>query len=173
MQDFKLDIEVKVTAKPVNPKVGTTQRGPYERNLFVVHGSRKIHYVGEKADIATLVDNAVTIASKEFLQGLEMPRIVQVLPYDTLAATSVNLNANIDNQGVSTAFSVDYGTTPALGSNQVGAASPDTSADDADQDVVVALSGLTAETQYYYRFKIVSATGTHYSELKTFTTPAS
>lgn len=172
MQDFVLDVEVKVTAKPVSPKVGTTQRGPYERNLFVVQDRKKVKYAGEKGDIAGLVSDAVSVATQEFLQGSEMPKIVAVLAPDTILTTSANMNANIDNQGVSTAYSVDYGTTPALGSNQVGASSPDASADDADQDVVVALSGLTADTQYYYRWKIVSATGTVYSDLKTFTTAA-
>ena len=174
MQDFVLDIEVKVTAKPVSPKVGITQRGPYERNLFVVHGSKKVRYAGDKTDIAGLVDDAVSIATKEFLQGDEMPKIVAVADEDTITAAAANLNATIDNQGVSTAFSADYRTSPDnLGSNQVGTSSPDASADDSDTAIVIPLSGLSADTQYYYRIKIVSATGTAYSELKSFKTAAS
>ena len=170
MEDFKLDIEVKVTVKPVSPKVGLTQRGPYERNLFVVQESKKVHYVGAKADVATLVANAMTVASKEYLQGLQMPKIVAVAAESTITAAAANLNATIDNQGVSTAFSADYGLTPALGSNQAGTSTPDASANGTDVAIVVPLSGLTANTQYYYRIKIVSATGTVYSELKSFKT---
>ena len=172
MQDFKLDIEVKVTVKPVSPKLGLTQRGPYERNLFVVQESKKVHYVGDKADVATLVADAMSVATQEFLQGDEMPKIVAVAAEDTITTVAANLNATIDNQGVSTAFSADYGLTPALGSNQAGTSTPDASADDSDTAIVIPLSGLTAGKQYYYRIKIVSATGTVYSELKSFQTLA-
>ena len=173
MDDFKLDIEVKVTVKPVSPKVGTTKRGPYERNLFVVRESKKVHYVGDKADVAGFVAAAVNVASQEFLEGLEMPKILSVDPLDTLAATAVNLNATGDNIGVSCAHSVDYGVTTALGSNQAGTApQPDVSNESTDTAYVFALTGLTASTQYYYRVKMITATGTVYSELKTFTTPA-
>lgn len=172
MDDFKLDIEVKVTVKPVSPKVGTTQRGPYERNLFVVRETKKVHYVGDKADVAGFVAAAVNVASQTFLEGLEMPRIVSVDPLDTLIATAVNLNATGDNQGVSTTPTAEYGITTALGTPQASTVTPDASADDTDTAYVFAVTGLTAETKYYYRIKLVSATGTVYSELKTFTTPA-
>lgn len=172
MDDFKLDIEVKVTVKPVSPKVGTAQRGPYERNLFVVRETKKVHYVGAKTDVAGLVAAAVNVASQDFLEGLEMPKIVSVDPYSTLAATAVDLNATIDNQGVSTVPTAEYGVTTALGSSQASTVTPDASADDSDTAVEFALTGLTASTQYYYRVKLVSATGTVFSELKTFTTPA-
>jgi phosphodiesterase/alkaline phosphatase D-like protein len=172
MQDFVLDVEVKVTAKPVSPKTGITQRGPYERNLFVVQDRKKVKYTGDKADIAGFVEDAVSVATQEYLQGLQMPKIVVVSAEDTITAAAANLNATIDNQGVSTAFSADYGTTPALGSNQAGTSTPDTSANGTDTAIVVPLSGLSANTQYYYRIKLVSATGTVYSELKSFKTLA-
>jgi len=172
MDDFKLNIEVKVTVKPVNPKVGTTQRGPYERNLFVVRESKNVHYVGDKTDVAGFVTAAIGAASKEYLAGLEMPKILSVDPLDTLAATSVNLNATGDNIGVSTTPTAEYGTTDALGSSQASTVTPDASDDATDTAYVFALTGLTASTQYYYRIKMVSATGTIFSELKTFTTPA-
>jgi len=172
MDDFIIDIEVKATVKPVNPKVGLTQRGPYERNLFVVRESKKVHYVGDKTDVAGFVTDALSVATQEFLQGDEMPKIVAVAAEDTITSSAANLNATIDNQGVSTAFSADYGTTPALGTNQAGTSTPDISADDSDTAIVIPLTGLDADTQYYYRIKIVSATGTVYSELKSFKTAA-
>ena len=73
MQDFILDIEVKVTAKPVNAKVGTTQRGPYERNLFVVRESVKKSYTGLKGDIATMAANAVKPISQQWPLGVAPP----------------------------------------------------------------------------------------------------
>ncbi len=172
MDDFKLDIEVKVTVKPVSPKVGTLKRGPYERNLFVVRESKKVHYVGSKEDVAGFVAAAVDLASKEYLKGLEMPKILSVDPLDTLAATAVNLNATGDNIGVSTVPTAEYGITSALGSSQASTVTPDASNESTDTAYVFALTGLTASTQYYYRIKLVSATGTVYSELKTFTTPS-
>ena len=172
MDDFKLYIEVKVTVKPVNPKVGSTQRGPYERNLFVVRESKDAHYVGDKTDIAALVALAVPVIARQWELGDEPPEIVSVDPYSTLAATAVDLNATIDNQGVSTVPTAEYGVTKELGSSQASTVTPDASADDSDTAVEFALTGLTAATQYYYRIKIVSADGTKFSELKTFTTPA-
>lgn len=172
MQDFKLDIVVKVVVKPVSPKVGTTQRGPYERNLFVVSETKKVHYVGEKGDVAGFVAAAVTVAGKEYLAGLQMPKVVSVDPMGTIAATTAVVNATGDNQGVSTAPTVEYGVTSELGSSQASTVTPDVSANGTDTAYIFNLTGLTASTKYYYRIKMVSATGTVYSELKSFTTPA-
>jgi hypothetical protein len=172
MNDFKLDIEVKVTVKPVSPKVVTTQRGPYERNLFVVRESKKVHYVGGKTDVATFVTNALKVAGKESLVGLDMPKVVSVDPYDTLAATTVNINATGDNQGVSTVPTCEYGTTKTIETSQAASTTPDATEDGSDTAYVFALTELTAETKYYYRIKLASSTGTSYSELKSFTTPA-
>ena len=95
MNDFILDIEVKVTAKPVNAKVGTTQRGPYERNLFVVRESVKKSYVGDKADIAIMVVDAIKPLSQQWPLGVAPPVINYVAAPSSLLATSATLNANV------------------------------------------------------------------------------
>jgi len=95
MQDFILDIEVKVTAKPVNAKVGTTQRGPYERNLFVVRESVKKSYTGLKGDIATMAANAVKPISQQWPLGVAPPAINTITGANPLAATTATLNANV------------------------------------------------------------------------------
>lgn len=173
MADFILDVEVKVTAKPVNPKTGTSRRGPYERNLFVVRESKKVgHYNVAKSAVATLVANGMAAVAQQQALGNLPPKVVGILPMGTIAATTAQVNATGDNQGVSTAPTCEYGTTEALGSSQASTVTPDASADGTDTDYVFNLTGLTAETKYYYRIKLVSVDGTVYSELKSFTTPA-
>lgn len=172
MPDFKLDIEVKVTAKPVSPKTGSTQRGPYERNLFVVHESKKVGlYNAAKADVATLVANAMSAIADQASLDVTLPK-VSVAAIGAVAATTAAINGRGDNQGVSTAPTCEYGVTEALGSSQAATVTPDASADGTDTDYAFALTGLTASTKYYYRLKVVSTSGTGWSELKSFTTPA-
>jgi phosphodiesterase/alkaline phosphatase D-like protein len=168
MDDFKLNIEVKVTVKPVNPKLGTTQRGPYERNLFVVSESKNSHYVGAKTDVATLVANAIKVISREWDLASGEPPIVNTKTVDNILDTSANVNAGVDDQGVSTVVTCEYGITKDLGSSTAATESPLTG--DAMTDVNIPLTGLTASSQYYYRIKAVSTAGTIYSELKTFIT---
>ena len=173
MGDFKLDIEVKVTVKPVNPKTGTQQRSHWERNLYVVKESKSTLYHNvSKSDIATLVSNAMPVIAEQQVLGLKPPKVVGVLPMGTIAATTAVVNAIGDNQGVSTAPTCEYGTTNALGSSQAATVTPDVSADGTDTDYIFNLTGLTASTKYYYRIKVVSTSGTQYGPLKSFTTTA-
>ncbi len=173
MGDFKLDIEVKVTVKPVNPKVGTTKRGPWERNLYVVQEKKSVLYHNvAKADVATLVSNAVPVIAEQQAIGLKPPKIVGVLPDGAIADTTAVLNATGDNQGVSTAPTCEYGTTVELGTSQASTVTPDVSADGTDTDYIFNLTGLTASTKYYWRAKVVSTSGTQYGPLRSFTTTA-
>jgi hypothetical protein len=170
MDDYKLNIEVKVTVKPMSTKVGTAQRGPYERNMFVIQGQTTAKYVGSKTDIATFAEKAGLVATGKQLTGLKMPEVVAVNPVTNLLTTSAYVNAVGDNQGVSTAPVCLYGTTPALGSTKAAQTTPDVSANGTDTAYEFRLTGLTAGTKYYYRIRMVSSTGTAYSELKSFTT---
>lgn len=173
MGDFKLDIEVKVTVKPVNPKVGTTKRGPWERNLYIVKETKSVMYHNvDKADVATLVSNAMPVVAEQQAIGLKPPKIVGTLPDGVIADTTAALNATGDNQGVSTVPTCEYGVTEALGTSQASTVTPDVSADGTDTDYAFALTGLTAETKYYWRAKVVSTDGTQYGPLRTFTTTA-
>ena len=173
MGDFKLDIEVKVTVKPVNPKVGTEKRGPWEKNMFVVRESKSVlHHNVDKADVATLVANAMPVVAEQQALGVKPPKVVGNLADGAIAATTAVLHALGDNQGVSTVPTCEYGTTIALGSSQASGVTPDVSADGTDVDYTFSLTGLTASTKYYWRAKVVSASGTQYGPLRTFTTPA-
>lgn len=173
MPDFKLDITVSVSVKPVNPKVGTTQRGPWERNLYVVKETKSVLYHNvDAADVAALVPIAVDSIARQTAAGLTPPQVVGTLPDGTIAATTAALSATGDNQGVSTVPTCEYGLTEALGTSQASTVTPDASADGTDTDYDFALTGLTASTKYYWRVKLVSASGTSYGPLRTFTTPA-
>jgi hypothetical protein len=171
MGDFKLDIEVKVTVKPVDPKVGTTQRGPWERNLYIVKENKSTLYHNvDKATVAALIPNAVAAIAEQQALGVKPPKVVGVLPDGIPSATTISLAVTGDNQGVSTVPTCEYGTTTALGTSQAATVSPDVSADGTNVDYAFNLTGLTASTKYYWRAKVVSASGTQYGPLRSFTT---
>lgn len=173
MGDFKLDISVKVTVKPVDPKVGTAKRGPWERNLYVISEQKSAMVFNvAKADVATMVENAMPVIAEQQALDVKPPKIVGVLPLGTLAATTCVVNATGNNQGVSTVPTCEYGVTDALGSSQASTVTPDVSVVGTLTNYIFNLTGLTAETKYYYRAKVVSASGTQFGPLKTFTTPA-
>jgi hypothetical protein len=170
MDDFKLDIEVKVTVKPVSPKTGTTQRGPYERNLFVVQQSLKKHYVGAKTDVAAMVVDALAVLGVQQPLGTLPPEVLSVQAETPVSSTAFTTNAVCHDHNQSTTVTCEYGTTPALGSSQAATQSPISG--DSAQAVTCALTGLTAETKYYYRIKVSAGGEDRYSELKAYTTPA-
>lgn len=173
MPDFKLDITVSVSVKPVNPKVGTTRRGPWERNLYVVKETKSVLYHNvDAADVAALVPNAVAAIAEQQALGVKPPQVVGILPDGVIATTTAALNATGNNQGVSTVPTCEYGTTTELGSSQASTVTPDASVIGTLTDYAFALTGLTLSTKYYWRVKMVSASGTSYGPLKSFTTPA-
>lgn len=171
MGDFKLDIEVKVTVKPVNPKTGDTQRGPWERNLFVVSEKlSKMYYNGAKGDIATMVTNAIKPITVQQPLGTVPPEVTSVGAETPVSATAFTVNGTVHDHNQSTVVTCEYGTTDALGSSQAASQSPISG--DSDQAVTMALTGLTASTKYYYRIKAVGGGQTRWSQLKAYTTPA-
>lgn len=170
MNDYILDIEVKVTVKPVNPKTGTTQRGPYERNLFVVQQSLKKHYVGDKTDVAAMVANALEPIGRQWPLGTEPPEVTGVAPVTPVSTTAFTVNGTVHDHNQSTVVTCEYGTTTALGSSQAATESPISG--DSNQTVTMPLTSLTADTKYYYRIKAVGGGQTRYSELRAYTTPA-
>jgi len=86
----------------------------------------------------------------------------------SLVHNSVQLNATVYSQNVSTAVAFQYGTTPALGSTTPATVTPVQNEDPVASTLVVA--GLTPETKYYYRVRCVSATKTTYGLIKSFIT---
>lgn len=171
--DFKLDIVVSVSVKPVNPKVGTTQRGPWERNLYVVKETKSVLlHNAAAADVAALIPNAVAAIAEQQAMGVKPPKIVGIVTEGIPTATACDLVVTGNNQGVSTAPTCEYGVTTALGSSQASTVTPDASVIGTLTDYAFALTGLTASTKYYWRAKVVSASGTSYGPLRSFTTPA-
>ena len=165
-QDFVLITEVKITAKPVTPKTGLTQRGPYERNQFVATESVKSFYYGDKGDIATLASNAVLVPSRQWALSSNDPAQGYAIEPINTGSTSALLRGMVHDHGVSTVVTFEYGTTTALGTSATATQSP--LSGDAYTLVSKAVSGLTEGTQYYYRVKMVSGGVTVYSAVKSF-----
>ena len=167
MNDFKLDIEVKVVVKPLSPKVGEEKRGPWERNMFLLSEKSTSHYVGEKADITTLAANAAKVLSRQWaLSSNEAPQVLieDAVPY----GVTCHMKGKVHSHGVSTVVSFEYGLTTAMGTSIAATQSPVST--DAWIAVSRSVSGLTAETNYYYRVKCISDGVTIYSPLRRFKT---
>lgn len=159
MQDFILDIEVKVTAKPVNAKVGTTQRGPYERNLFVVRESSKVSYTGLKGDIAGLVSNAVKPISRQWQLGETPPTINGVQAPTSVTATGATLNANITDGVVATFATIAAALVVAATAGTITRPSGDFLADGFREGMSIDTTGFTnAGNNSTWVIKSVTAT---------------
>ncbi|MDA3806313.1 MAG: hypothetical protein PF440_00225 [Thiomicrorhabdus sp.] len=138
------------------------------RNMFVVRESQNSHYVGAKTDVATLAANAVKVISREWDLASGEPPTVYANAASLILDTTATVTGVVDDQGVSTAVTCEYGITAALGTSQAADESP--LSGDAATAVTCPLTGLSASTKYYYRIKAVSTAGTLYSELKAFST---
>lgn len=173
MADFKLDIEFKITAKPLTPKTGLGIRGPLERNMFVVtQRLTRFLYGAAKADIATLVSNAALIPSRSWALSATEPVECITLPASTITAAAYTLNGSVHPHATSTAISFDHGTTIALGTNNAAALGTPSTADAWTAFSYTRSSGVTASTQYYFRVKVVQGSLTLYGQILTFKTPA-
>ena len=168
MQDFILEAEVKITAKPVHPKTGLRFRGPYERNLFVTRETSKTLFVGTKANIATMVENAIKPISRQWaLDSNDPPQVLAQVPSEIYDESAV-LAGKVHDHGVSTVVTFEFGTDPNDLTGEAAAESP--LSGDAWTDVSLDKSSLEAGTQYYYRVKAVSDGATVYSNLVSFET---
>lgn len=170
MEDFIFETEVKITVKPVAPKTGQTQRGPFEKNMTVITSKAKKAYVGAKTDVQTLADNALSVVSRLWALSANEPPEGYTTETTPLADTTATLNGKVHDHGVSTVVTFEYGTTPDLGTSATAAQSPLTG--DALTAVSAAITSLTASTQYYFRIKMVSGGVTIYTPLDTFVTSA-
>jgi len=171
-KDYRAKIDVKVTLSAVTPKTGLEKRGPYERNLRVLRGSqtKNLNEV-EAADIQTAIDDAITRIGRQWpLQTAEPPE-VETTPVVTVGTTTVTLVGRVHPHGVSTVITFLWGTNPANLNQTIGASQSPSSAN-AWTVVNRSRSGLTANTQYYYRIRCVAGTITVYSELRSFKTLA-
>jgi hypothetical protein len=88
-------------------------------------------------------------------------------PASAVRATAATLNGIVAPGGLATTYTFEYGTTAALGSTTPVA---DGGAGTAPALVQSDLTGLTANTQYYFRINATNGTGTTQGALQTFTT---
>jgi len=172
MPEFRLDIETKVRVTRLNPKLDDQNRGPYEGQQYVLQDKTSVHYVGSEADVATKFANTMMPLARDWALVANEPPEIKTGSAETITATGAQIKASVHDHGLSTVITVEWGETTALTETPVAAdLSPST--DDAwtghnfDMDAL-----LTAETKYYFRVKLVSAGGTIYGKMKTFTTPA-
>lgn len=174
MADYKLDIELKITAKPLTPKTGLEVRVPFERNKFIVT-QRLTRYLhgATKAAIATLAADAVKVPSRSWALSATEPPECRTLPATTVTVGAYTLNGSVHPHATSTAISFDHGTTIALGTNVAAASGTPSSLDAWTAFSYTRSSGVTADTQYYFRVKAVQGTLALYGQILTFKTPAS
>ncbi len=85
-----------------------------------------------------------------------------------ITATGSTLNGQVNANNTSTTVSFEYGTTVSYGSTKVG--TPATVAGATATNVACVLTGLVANTTYYYRVKVVSSAGTTYGTQMSFLT---
>jgi hypothetical protein len=85
-----------------------------------------------------------------------------------VTASSATLNGQVNAKGATTTVTFEYGTTTAYGSTK--AATPGTVSGATATNVAAALTGLAANTTYYYRVKAVNSAGTTYSAQQSFVT---
>jgi len=170
MKDYRLDVEVKVRKRSLSPKTGQTQRGPLERNAGVIRENVSVNFVGTDAEIATAVQNALDSVSRQWPKSATEPPQVSALEPATVGETTATLPGMVHPHGTSTVITFEYGTTPELGTSEAADESPSTA--DEWTAVGVDLTGLTADTQYYFRVKVVASGETRYSGLQTFKTDA-
>ena len=94
----------------------------------------------------------------------------------TQAATSITpaaatLNGLVDDNGATTTVTFDYGTNPSLTGSATIAGSPATvTAGAGSSSVTATLSGLTANTTYYFRINGTNSVGTTQDGILSFTT---
>jgi hypothetical protein len=95
------------------------------------------------------------------------PPAIDGLSSSNLTATTADLDAQVNPNGLDTTYRFEYGTTPSYGQ---AAPVPDgsLSAGDADQGITVHLTGLAPHFVYHYRLVATNANGTTTSDDHTF-----
>lgn len=169
-RDLKLEVEVRVVVKPTNPTLGQEGVGPAERSMNIVKSKESVVYVGETADLTTMVANAMKAVTRKWQMLVAQPPECRTAPASSIAAITATLNGSVHPHGVSgTTIEFLWGTTrdPAT-SQAVVSGSP--SALDAWTAFTGSLTGLTTKTRYFYRIKSVGTGGTILGPLQSFVT---
>ena len=85
-----------------------------------------------------------------------------------LTSSSATLNGTVNPNGASATVTFEYGTTIGYGSTATASPSPMTGT--SSQSASAGISGLNANTTYYFRIKAVNTAGTSYGSSQSFTT---
>lgn len=88
----------------------------------------------------------------------------------SITTNSATLNGTVNANNATTTVTFEWGTTTSLG-NSINA-TPNSVTGTSNTNVTASLTGLSANTTYYYRVKAVSANGTTYGSTLNFTTTA-
>lgn len=110
---------------------------------------------------------ATGVLGKMLIYDNPLPAIV-TKPATHVTTGSAQLNADVNLQGGFVAVNFELGTTTQFGTNYV--ATPDTVFGDTSTSVIKILTGLAANTVYYYRAVGINASGTFYGDTKQFFT---
>lgn len=86
----------------------------------------------------------------------------------SITTSSATLNGTVNANNATTTVTFEWGTTTSLG-NSINA-TPNSVTGTSNTNVTANLTGLSANTKYYYRVKAVSANGTTYGSTMNFTT---
>ncbi len=176
MNDFLLDIEAKITVRPVTPKTGSTVRPPYERNMYVIRERTRKRFYGTKAAINTLAQNAATLMSRQWALHATPPPEVSIGTATINSPTSVTLTGVVNTHLQPAEVTFEWGTTMALGNTETEdflTTSHATTPPASYTGSTVSGSITTVpETEYYWRVKVVVGSYTIWSTVKSFTTPA-
>jgi len=168
MKDFRLGIEVKVTAKPVNHKFITPIGAPEEQNNFIEKLTAEANVVATDAELESKVADAIKVISRQWQLATDQPpRISNPQAYD-ITISSGSIKCLVDSLGLSTTVTLEYGSTPELGTSTEASSSPLSGG--SPEEVSWDLSDLQVEQTIYYRIKAVSSAGTVYTHLHSFTT---
>lgn len=88
-----------------------------------------------------------------------------------VTASAATLSTNLYSYYKGGLLSVEYGTSPALGSSVPPATVPDTSLN--FPNISTTLTGLNTNTTYYWRYRFITGDGTFDSPMQSFTTGSS
>ncbi len=97
-----------------------------------------------------------------------VPPVATSADATSISATSATLNGSVNANGTATSITFEYGTTFMYGSAIT--ATPPTTSGITPESVSAVVTGLTANTDYHFRVKAVSAGVTVYGEDKIFKT---
>ncbi len=170
MPDFILDVEAKITAKPVNPKVGANFRGPYQRNMRVFSEKATVFYFGTTAGIKGFLTNAIEVLSKQRVLGAEAP-MIETGAVTSITATTATINFRCLPAGVTTTMRTFHGTNKDVITTEITPTTV-TSASATWINNTSLLTGLTANTNYFYRARATRAGYEVWGELRRFRTLA-